>query len=792
MRVRGDADQTLPSFIVETDGTRMASADLDDQDIGRWLWFRSGVVNELLGHRGFSLKWYTAETGGIGSTSGLVTHFGINYSDLITVHAYDVARLAAWEQHIWAAHNVVPEGKVSQELLAAQVRVEPASTHAVEELLFRSMRLLEKGFRQDFGISLFTHDIDDEAVMQHVSRFASKDQGSLLRLAKELIRVFSDRLNVRELRTLSSHAEKEKFGSNKLLEDVLAQRIGADKARHVFGVVTGAYDMRVGDAHPTGSKIRDALKLAGIDEIRHTSGTTLSLTNSTVSANTAGYTGGIFSDHFGAQLTNSIVAGNSAGDANFSADFINVGSFVGGDPQLGALADNGGPTQTMLPLAGSPVVDAVACTNAPAKDQRGVARPQGAQCDIGAVEVGHPASLTVDTTADTQVEDGKCSLREAIVIFTQGRTGTDCTPSASAVNEVLFAPALANNSIAVASPLALDNNVEVTIDGSAAPGLAIDGGNATFIFNVLAGSTVTIQHLRMVNGNSAGSDGGAIDNAGTLTLTDTALNNNISNGGGGAINNLGTLNIDHSTLSNNFSSASGGAISAQTGVLTVTASTINDNIAAAGGGVFVAAGGTLNLIGSNVSTNHASATSGGGVGGNGHFVVANSTFSANTAATDGGAIYNNKASNTNKVVNSTLAGNTAANGGNLANAAGTLLLQNSIVANSGGGGNCHGTVTAGTGFMTWPASDTTCGAFSIGNPVLGPLQDNGGPTFTMLPGAGSALLDAGNSATCAAAPVSNRDQRGVARPQGAGCDIGAVELVTDRIFAGNFDGTPPL
>jgi len=526
--------------------------------------------------------------------------------------------------------------------------------------------------------------------------------------------------------------------------------------------------------------------------IRHTSGTTLSLTNSTVSANTAGYTGGIFSDHFGAQLTNSIVAGNSAGDANFSADFINVGSFVGGDPQLGALADNGGPTQTMLPLAGSPVVDAVACTNAPAKDQRGVARPQGAQCDIGAVEVGHPASLTVDTTADTLVEDGKCSLREAIVIFTQGRTGTDCTPSASAVNEVLFAPALANNSIAVASPLALDNNVEVTIDGSAAPGLAIDGGNATFIFNVLAGSTVAIQHLRMVNGNSAGSDGGAIDNAGTLTLTDTALNNNISNGGGGAINNLGTLNIDHSTLSNNFSSASGGAISAQTGVLTVTASTINDNIAAAGGGVFVAAGGTLNLIGSNVSTNHASATSGGGVGGNGHFVVANSTFSANTAAADGGAIYNNKASNTNKVVNSTLAGNTAANGGNLANAAGTLLLQNSIVANSGGGGNCHGTVTAGTGFMTWPASDTTCGAFSIGNPVLGPLQDNGGPTFTMLPGAGSALLDAGNSATCAAAPVSNRDQRGVARPQGAGCDIGAVELVTDRIFAGNFDGTPPL
>jgi len=266
VRVRGDADQTLPQFIVETDGTRMASADLDDEDIGRWLWFRTNVVSDLLGHRGFSLEWYTAETGGIHSTSGYVTHFGINSSDLITVYAIDVARLAAWEQHIWAAHNVVPDGKVSNELLAAQVRAQPASTHAVEEMLFESMRMLETDFRQEFGISLFTHDIDDAAVMQQVSRFASKDQASLLRLAKDLVRVFSDRLNVCELRKFSTHAEKEKLGSNKLLQDVLAQKVGADKARQIFGAIAGAYDMRVGDAHPTGSKIGDALKLAGIDE----------------------------------------------------------------------------------------------------------------------------------------------------------------------------------------------------------------------------------------------------------------------------------------------------------------------------------------------------------------------------------------------------------------------------------------------------------------------------------------------------------------------------------------------
>ncbi|MBG0869206.1 hypothetical protein H0X91_04380 [Burkholderia sp. 9777_1386] len=266
LRVRGDADQTLPQFIVETDGTRMASSALDNEDIGRWLWFRPSVISDLLGHRGFSLKWYTAETGAICSTSEYATHFGVNSSDLVTVYAYDVARLAAWEQHVWAAHNIVPDGKVSNELLAAQVRAEPASTHAVEELFFASMRLLEGGFREELGVSLFTHEIDDSAAMLQISRFSSKDQPSLLRLAKEIIRVFSDRINVRDLRKLSTHAEKDKLGSNKLLQDVLAQKIGEDKARRVLGPIVGAYEMRVGDAHPTGSKIADALKLAGIDE----------------------------------------------------------------------------------------------------------------------------------------------------------------------------------------------------------------------------------------------------------------------------------------------------------------------------------------------------------------------------------------------------------------------------------------------------------------------------------------------------------------------------------------------
>jgi hypothetical protein len=264
-RVRGDKDQNLPHFIVDTDGSRKFSTELNDEDIGRWLWFRPSVVNELLSHRGFSLRWFTAETGAINSTSEYSTHFGINTSDLITVYACDIAKLPAWEQFLWAASNVAPEGKVSAELLASQVKAQPADTTAVEELLFECMRLLEADFRKTFWVPLFSHALDDAASMKHVSRFSSRDQASLLRLAKELVRVFSDRLDVRSLRKLSNHPDKENLGSNKLLQSILAQKAGEERAREVFAAIVGAYDMRLGDAHPTSSKIGEALKLAGID-----------------------------------------------------------------------------------------------------------------------------------------------------------------------------------------------------------------------------------------------------------------------------------------------------------------------------------------------------------------------------------------------------------------------------------------------------------------------------------------------------------------------------------------------
>lgn len=266
VRIRNDeSNDDLPSFIVETDSTRKKSHTLNDEDIGRWLWFRSSIITELLGYRGFSLTWYTKETGAINSTSGYRTHFGLNGSDYITVYAYDIARLQPWEQHIWASHNVVPDGKVSSELLMSQVNVSPANTHAPETKLFQLTQGLEELFYDNYGLKLFSHDIDEDSFYKTICRFSSKDEASLLRLAKEVIRFFSERLNKTHLKQISTHELKDKLGSNKLLESIVADKIGVENARQIFGVIVGVYDMRNGDAHTASSKIGEAFKLAKID-----------------------------------------------------------------------------------------------------------------------------------------------------------------------------------------------------------------------------------------------------------------------------------------------------------------------------------------------------------------------------------------------------------------------------------------------------------------------------------------------------------------------------------------------
>jgi hypothetical protein len=127
------------------------------------------------------------------------------------------------------------------------------------------------------------------------------------------------------------------------------------------------------------------------------------IVNSTIAANTAGSLGGgLFSSGTPATETNTIVASNTpqncgqpTGDGGNNLSFGD-GSCPGnaGDPKLGPLQDNGGPTATMALLAGSAAIDAIApgsASCAGAHDQRGVMRPQGGGCDIGAYELAPPA-----------------------------------------------------------------------------------------------------------------------------------------------------------------------------------------------------------------------------------------------------------------------------------------------------------------------------------------------------------------------------------------------------------------
>jgi uncharacterized repeat protein (TIGR01451 family) len=150
-------------------------------------------------------------------------------------------------------------------------------------------------------------------------------------------------------------------------------------------------------------------------------GSTVSLVNTTIASNglTTGAGGGLGTSGptVAVSARNTIIAANQVGGAeadctpaaaatsasNLSGDascgFTDTASKQSADPQLGALTDNGGPTPTQAPAPGSPAVEAGTNTDCPATDQRGTTRPQGATCDIGAVERVLSADLAV-TRAD--------------------------------------------------------------------------------------------------------------------------------------------------------------------------------------------------------------------------------------------------------------------------------------------------------------------------------------------------------------------------------------------------------
>lgn len=447
------------------------------------------------------------------------------------------------------------------------------------------------------------------------------------------------------------------------------------------------------------------------------------------------------------------------------------------------------------------------------------------------------ASILVNSTADNAIaSDGLCTLREAIgnADADVDTTGGDC-PAGSGEDFITIgvtsAIVLGSNLPAITDPDGL------WIDGG---GTAISVISANRVLGlrglkVEATGYLVLNHLTIAQGLLLDDVGAGIYNEGFLGVLSCAISDNTitshfdpsrgpgSGGLGGAgIYNSGTLVVERSRFADNQDSATvagfepsglagaifndngasatvsdtvfinnrsnlwGGAISNdQDGSLTVWRSTFLENSGPKGGGIYNR-GASLLVKDSAFVSNEA--RFGGGLyntdpptGEAGPARVVNSTFVNHTEdVEEGGGIYNSQALLT--VSHSTLTGNLGS--GVYNTAGGSLTLANTIIADSLLGApdcvNDSGTIIGSGVNLIKDGSCSIPGALT-GNPRLGRLMGRpedsllwSTPLRGLLPT--SPARDIADGAVCAAAPVNGRDQRGVPRPQGGGCDIGAFEV----------------
>jgi hypothetical protein len=257
--------------------------------------------------------------------------------------------------------------------------------------------------------------------------------------------------------------------------------------------------------------------------------------------------------------------------------------------------------------------------------------------------------------------------------------------------------------------------------------------------------------------------------------------------------------LNQVTFNSNISENSGGGMYLDDSDTELTDVLFINNSALAGGAMLVLGGSAPTLMNVLFDSNHATGVGGQGYGGamlmvgSSNPVLTNVTATGNTAD-QGGAIFNSYSTTTIK--NSTIAGmNTAASdqGHAIYSGYGSLVVENSIVYANGPSGNLTGFYLFYSSVSIMKDSITqspggcvggfTCTNVTDSDPLLGSLADNGGFTQTMALLEGSAALDTGGVNT-ACAPT---DQRGIGRPQGPACDIGAYEMLSNLIFGDAFE-----
>jgi hypothetical protein len=342
------------------------------------------------------------------------------------------------------------------------------------------------------------------------------------------------------------------------------------------------------------------------------------------------------------------------------------------------------------------------------------------------------STFTVDHLADDLLGDGlNGSLRY-------------CIKNAIDGDDIQFDPSVTGTiNLTGALP---DLTHSISLDGPGPDQLTVrrDTGGYYRIFTVDSGTTVSISGLTISNGlvEAGGgiyNNGGGIYNAGTLTLSNATLSGNVivtsfsTYGNGGGIYNSGTLTLNRSTVSGNSASLGGDIDNAGGGTVTVSNTTVSGNYAFGGGGIYNS--GTVTLNNATVSDNHTYA----------HFYYSSGIDNHN------GTLHTR---------NTLIAGNTGLSGvPDLAGNLGSL------------GHNLIGNTQGGSGFDPTDLLNV--------NPMLSPLQDNGGPTKTMALLPGSPAIDAGDNTD-----APDWDQRGEGFPRIVGIidpnnpviDIGAFEV----------------
>lgn len=381
----------------------------------------------------------------------------------------------------------------------------------------------------------------------------------------------------------------------------------------------------------------------------------------------------------------------------------------------------------------------------------------GSPNQISQAKLDSSASIIVNTTEDELNSDGDCSLREA-VRASNSDVPVDACPAGFGWDTIILSAGtytLTKEGINEDAGESgdLDVTSDLTIIGGSTQNTIIDGNNTDRIFEVIGPTTFMVNQITLRNGYipiEGSFGGGAILNRvdGVLTLSVVELRENSTAKSGGAIYNGGNAHLMSVTLESNLSSL------------------------AFGGGIFNS--GSLvvenSLFSYNVANNESTIDYGGGLFNDNIVTLRNITFSHNSAEWGGGLFNQGIEAN---LYNVTFTENTTG-----VYTPFPMTIKNSIVAYSTAGNNC----TVGEDITFYGHnidSGTSCG-FDLKDvdPLLGPLADNLGPTFTHALQEGSPAIDTGDPTDC-----PGHDQRGALRPADGDmngssiCDIGAYEYL---------------